>query len=45
VITGIDHVQIAIPRGQEQLAREFYGDLLGMTEIPSQSSSDPASSG
>ncbi|WP_230208205.1 VOC family protein [Microlunatus sp. Gsoil 973] len=27
-------MQIAIPRGQEQLAREFYGDLLGMTEIP-----------
>ncbi|GAB3922760.1 glyoxalase [Microlunatus endophyticus] len=33
MITGIDHVQIAIPRGQEELARTFYGDLLGMSEI------------
>jgi catechol 2,3-dioxygenase-like lactoylglutathione lyase family enzyme len=34
VITGIDHVQLAIPRGTEDEARSFYGDLLGMTELP-----------
>jgi catechol 2,3-dioxygenase-like lactoylglutathione lyase family enzyme len=33
-ITGYDHVQVAIPRGGEPAAREFYGGLLGMTEQP-----------
>ncbi|MFC4620021.1 VOC family protein [Camelliibacillus cellulosilyticus] len=32
--TGIDHVQLAAPKGTEELARHFFGDLLGMTEIP-----------
>ncbi|MEO6700690.1 MAG: VOC family protein [Jatrophihabitantaceae bacterium] len=32
MITGIDHVQVAIPAGGEELARRFYGDLLAMTE-------------
>ena len=32
VITGIDHVQLAMPRGQEDAARSFYVGLLGMTE-------------
>jgi catechol 2,3-dioxygenase-like lactoylglutathione lyase family enzyme len=34
VITGLDHVQLAIPADGEELARRFYGDLLGMTELP-----------
>lgn len=34
MITGIDHVQVAIPRGTEDEARQFYGQLLGMTEVP-----------
>jgi catechol 2,3-dioxygenase-like lactoylglutathione lyase family enzyme len=34
VITGLDHVQVAIPAGGEQAARDFYGALLGMTELP-----------
>ena len=34
VITGYDHVQVAIPRGGEDVARAFYGRLLGMTEQP-----------
>jgi catechol 2,3-dioxygenase-like lactoylglutathione lyase family enzyme len=34
MITGLDHVQVAIPRGGEPTARAFYGDLLGMTELP-----------
>lgn len=33
MITGIDHVQVAMPAGAEDTAREFYHDLLGMTEI------------
>lgn len=33
MITGIDHVQVAIPRGGEDTARSFYGDLLNMTEV------------
>jgi len=33
-ITAIDHVQIAIPEGEEQKARSFYIDILGLTEIP-----------
>jgi catechol 2,3-dioxygenase-like lactoylglutathione lyase family enzyme len=32
--SGIDHVQLAAPRGCEEKAREFYGGLLGWTEIP-----------
>ena len=32
-ITGLDHVQIAIPVGGEPAARAFYGSLLGLTEV------------
>ncbi|MDW3213830.1 MAG: glyoxalase [Ilumatobacteraceae bacterium] len=31
---GIDHVQLAIPEGREDTAREFYVGVLGMVEIP-----------
>ena len=31
--TAIDHVQLAMPAGEEGRARAFYGDLLGMKEI------------
>lgn len=33
MITGVDHVQLAMPRGREDVARAFYGGLLGMTEL------------
>jgi len=33
VITGLDHVQVAIPPGSEDTARAFYRDLLDMTEL------------
>jgi catechol 2,3-dioxygenase-like lactoylglutathione lyase family enzyme len=33
VITGYDHVQVAIPAGGEDVVRRFYGELLGMTEL------------
>jgi catechol 2,3-dioxygenase-like lactoylglutathione lyase family enzyme len=34
MITGYDHVQVAIPAGCETAARTFYAGLLGMTELP-----------
>ena len=33
-ILSIDHVQIAIPAGEEDKARAFYVKQLGFTEIP-----------
>ena len=33
MITGIDHVQLAMPSGREDAARSFYAELLGMTEL------------
>ena len=33
-VTGIDHVQVAAPAGCEAEARAFYGELLGMAELP-----------
>jgi hypothetical protein len=33
-ITGFDHFQITMPKGEEAKAREFYAGLLGLTEIP-----------
>jgi catechol 2,3-dioxygenase-like lactoylglutathione lyase family enzyme len=34
VITGLDHVQVAAPPRCEPEARRFYGELLGLPEIP-----------
>jgi catechol 2,3-dioxygenase-like lactoylglutathione lyase family enzyme len=34
MIDGIDHVQVAAPRGCEPAARAFYGELLGLPELP-----------
>ena len=34
MITGIDHVQLAMPEGGEEAARAFYGAVLGLPEIP-----------
>ena len=34
MIIGLGHVQVAIPVGGEDEARDFYGDLLGMIEVP-----------
>jgi catechol 2,3-dioxygenase-like lactoylglutathione lyase family enzyme len=33
-IIGIDHVQLAMPKGGEDRAREFYGGVLAMSEQP-----------
>ncbi|GAA0273251.1 VOC family protein [Alteraurantiacibacter aestuarii] len=33
-ITGLDHVQLAMPAGGEARARAFYVGVLGMAELP-----------
>ena len=30
----IDHVQLAMPKGEEESARAFYRDTLGLPELP-----------
>ena len=32
-ITGLEHLQLAMPIGREAEARAFYGDLLGLAEL------------
>lgn len=34
MIRGLDHVQIAAPAGCEEEARRFFGELLGLAELP-----------
>jgi catechol 2,3-dioxygenase-like lactoylglutathione lyase family enzyme len=34
VIARLDHVQVAAPAGGEDAARAFYGELLGLPELP-----------
>jgi catechol 2,3-dioxygenase-like lactoylglutathione lyase family enzyme len=34
MIQGLDHVQLAMPRGGEAQGRAFYGGLLGLKELP-----------
>ena len=31
-LTGIDHIQLAMPEGGEARARRFYGEILGLPE-------------
>jgi catechol 2,3-dioxygenase-like lactoylglutathione lyase family enzyme len=33
-IEGIEHIQLAMPAGQEDVARKFYSGLLGIPEVP-----------
>jgi catechol 2,3-dioxygenase-like lactoylglutathione lyase family enzyme len=33
-LTGLDHIQLAAPPDCEAAARAFYGELLGLPEIP-----------
>jgi catechol 2,3-dioxygenase-like lactoylglutathione lyase family enzyme len=33
-IHGLDHVQLAMPAGEEHIAREFYAGILGLAEVP-----------
>lgn len=40
-ITGIHHVQLAMPPEEEEAGRKFYGDLLGLPEVPKPSELAP----
>jgi catechol 2,3-dioxygenase-like lactoylglutathione lyase family enzyme len=33
MITGLHHLLLTMPRGEEDKARRFFGDVLGMTEL------------
>ncbi len=33
-VHSIDHVQLAMPAGGEDNARRFYGEVLGIPEVP-----------
>ncbi|HIP22638.1 MAG TPA: glyoxalase [Rhodobacteraceae bacterium] len=33
MITGIDHIQLAMPKGEEARARAFFEGVLGMVEV------------
>lgn len=33
-VRAIDHVQLAMPPNQEELARTFYSGVLGLPELP-----------
>ena len=33
VFEGLHHAQLAMPRGEEAAARDFYAGVLGMTEV------------
>ena len=33
-IEGIEHIQLAMPAGQEDAARKFYSGLLEIPEVP-----------
>lgn len=33
MLTGVDHVLLAMPEGREEEARSFYGRLLGLPEV------------
>lgn len=41
-IIGLDHIQIAIPKGGEDKARAYYGDLLRMHEVPKPENLSPS---
>ena len=33
-IEGVDHIQLAMPAGQEEAARSFYSGILEIPEVP-----------
>jgi catechol 2,3-dioxygenase-like lactoylglutathione lyase family enzyme len=33
-LVGVDHVQLTMPTGRERDARRFYGEVLGLREVP-----------
>ena len=41
-IVGIDHVQLAIPEGGKERAKQFFCNLLGMEEVKKPSNLSPS---
>ena len=41
-LTGLHHVQLAMPAGEEEAARRFYGTVLGLPEVPKPPALSPA---
>ena len=41
-VLGLDHVQVAIPEGGESGAKRFYGELLGLDEVPKPANLSPS---
>jgi catechol 2,3-dioxygenase-like lactoylglutathione lyase family enzyme len=41
-LVGLHHVQLAMPAGEEEAARRFYGTVLGLAEVPRPRSLSPA---
>nr|MBA3615342.1 glyoxalase [Rubrobacteraceae bacterium] len=33
MLDGLDHLQLAMPRGGEERARVYFGGLLGLVEL------------
>jgi len=40
-LTGLHHIQLAMPPDEEEAGRKFYGDLLGLPEVPKPSELAP----
>ena len=40
-LLGIDHVQVAAPARSEPQARRFYGEVLGLAEVPKPAALQP----
>lgn len=34
VVVGLDHIQLAMPKGQEKAAEDFYCAILGFERVP-----------
>ena len=34
LVQKIEHIQLAMPAGEENKARKFYGEFLGISEVP-----------
>ena len=41
MLISIDHIQLAMPEGEEARARSFYVDILGLREVPKPAGTSP----
>ena len=45
MVVTLHHVNVTVPSELEQRAKEFYGDVLGLEQVPKPSGSRPAGAG